>query len=71
MELIKEKLSEKIAKYSFSLGGVPEVIVISAEDYAMLVNETGNYDLEEFQHIPLAVVQSPMWKDIEMYGVTD
>mgnify|MGYP003418403327 CR=1 FL=1 len=71
MELTKEKLIEKIAKYTFAKGGGPTVIVISAEDYAMLVNETGNYDLEEFQDIPLAVVQSTAWKDLKLYGVTN
>lgn len=71
MELIKEKLVEKIAKYTFAKGGEPAVIVISAEDYAMLVNETSNYDLEDFQDIPLAVVQSAGWKDVKMYGLAD
>lgn len=65
---IKKEVLDKISKYNFLRGENPQAVIMSSEDYAILVEETDDFDLEEINGVPIAVVQCPTWKTIEVHG---
>ena len=65
---IKKNVLDKISKYNFLRGEDPKAVIMSTEDYAILVEETDDLDLEDIDGVPIAVVQCPSWKTIEVHG---